>query len=107
MAVFMLKGIKIVCGTRLMEVLKRRGINPGIKKRTKCYSCKQIRHLNRDCPNIKQGSSSLANVAQIDDSGSEENILCVSSSMYTNVWILESSCSYNMTPHEECFTAFW
>ncbi|CAJ2662759.1 unnamed protein product [Trifolium pratense] len=76
------------------------------RKTAECYGCKQIGHWKRDCPNRKKGASTSANIVQTDDSGSEGDLLCVSSSKCTDAWILDSSCSYHMTSNREWFTTF-
>lgn len=60
--------------------------------------------MNKDCPNRKQNSSNSKNVVQTNDSGSEAYMMCVSSSKWTNVCILDSSCSYYMASHYKWFT---
>ncbi|CAI8585364.1 unnamed protein product [Vicia faba] len=54
-----------------------------------------LTHEKRDYPNKS------ANVVQDNGSCSEEDLLCVSSAKYTDAWILNSRCSYHMTPHRE------
>ena len=61
----------------------------------------------RDCPNKSgNGNSSSANVVQSDGSCSEDDLLCVSSVKCTDAWVLDSGCSYHMTPHREWFNSF-
>ena len=45
-------------------------------------------------------------VQSTDASSSEDDLLCVSFTKCTEAWILDSGCSYHMTPHREWFHSF-
>src|ERR1044072_2023273 len=65
----------------------------------------------RDCPkrsgSSKGNTSTAANVVQSTDaSSSEEDLLCVSSTMCTEAWILDSGGFYHMTPLRKGFHSF-
>ncbi|MCI08624.1 retrovirus-related pol polyprotein from transposon TNT 1-94, partial [Trifolium medium] len=70
------------------------------KKRSNIRTRKQQSVTTTNTSSIGRGT------VQTDDSCSEGDILCVSSSKCTNARILDSGCSYHMTPNREWFTTF-
>ena len=82
------------------------------RKDIQCYKCGKKGHMKRDCPEKKkggllsenkEGSSMFANVVPEEDLESGDgDMLSVSSSSnhLTDSWILDSVCSYHMTPNK-------
>ncbi|KAE8721370.1 hypothetical protein F3Y22_tig00016115pilonHSYRG00011 [Hibiscus syriacus] len=84
------------------------------KKTIHCYKCKEVRHMKRDCPKLKKqtdekrdGSSKSVNVVEDDNSDcSEGDMLSISTTQLTDAWILDSGCSYHITPNREWFSTY-
>ena len=88
------------------------------RKDIQCYKCGKKGHMKRDCPEKKkrgsvsenkEGSSKSANVVTEEDSESGDgDMLSVSSSSdhLTDSWILDSTCSYHMTPNKDWFNTY-
>ncbi|KAL0293416.1 UNVERIFIED_CONTAM: Retrovirus-related Pol polyprotein from transposon TNT 1-94 [Sesamum radiatum] len=84
------------------------------KKTIHCYKCKEPGHMKRDCPKLKKqadekrdDSSKSANVVQNDSSDcSDGDMLSVSTNQFMDAWILDSRCSYHITPNREWFTSY-
>ena len=74
--------------------------------------------MKRDCLKKKKGGSILENkegssksvnvVAKEDSKSGDGDILLVSSSLdhLTDFWILDSTCSYHMTPNKDWFNTY-
>ena len=66
-------------------------------------------HIKRDCPKWNKGkekSSTSANI--VADSKSDTDMLSVSSTTDSsnNSWLLDSACSFHMTPHKNWFNTY-
>ena len=74
--------------------------------------------MKRDCPEKKKGGSVSENkkgsskstnvVAEKDSESGDGDMLLVSSSLdhLTDSWILDSACSYHMTPNKDWFNTY-
>ncbi|KAL0294146.1 UNVERIFIED_CONTAM: Retrovirus-related Pol polyprotein from transposon TNT 1-94 [Sesamum calycinum] len=70
--------------------------------------------MKRDCPKLEKqadekrdDSSKSAKVVQNDGSDcSNGDILSVSTNQYVDAWILDSGCSYHITPNREWFSSY-
>ncbi|KAE8654353.1 L-type lectin-domain containing receptor kinase IX.1 [Hibiscus syriacus] len=84
------------------------------KKTIHCYKCKEAGHMKRDCPKLKKqidekrdDSSKSMNVVEDENSDcSEGYMLSISTTQLTDVWILDSRCSYHITPNREWFSIY-
>ncbi|KAE8731151.1 hypothetical protein F3Y22_tig00002840pilonHSYRG00482 [Hibiscus syriacus] len=84
------------------------------KKTIHCYKCKEAGHMKRDCPKLKKqtdkkrdDSSKSVNVVKDDNSDySEGDILSISMTQLTDIWILDFGCSYHITPNREWFSTY-
>ncbi|KAE8680841.1 pentatricopeptide repeat-containing protein [Hibiscus syriacus] len=84
------------------------------KKTIHCYKCKEAGHMKRDCPKLKKqtdekrdGSTKSVNVVEDDTSDcSEGDMLSISTTQLTDAWILDSGCSYHITPNREWFSTY-
>ncbi|KAE8681319.1 hypothetical protein F3Y22_tig00111330pilonHSYRG00089 [Hibiscus syriacus] len=84
------------------------------KKTIHCYKCKEAGHMKRYCPKLKKqidekrdGSSKSVNVVEDDTSDcSEGDMLSISTTQLTDAWILDSGCSYHITPNREWFLTY-
>ncbi|KAL0453639.1 UNVERIFIED_CONTAM: Retrovirus-related Pol polyprotein from transposon TNT 1-94 [Sesamum latifolium] len=84
------------------------------KKTIHCYKCKEPGHVKRDCPKLKKqadekrdDSSKSANMVLNDGSDcSDGDMLSVSTNQFVDAWILDSGCSYHITPNREWFTSY-
>ncbi|KAE8674058.1 hypothetical protein F3Y22_tig00111769pilonHSYRG00329 [Hibiscus syriacus] len=84
------------------------------KKTIHCYKCKEAGHMKRDCPKLKKqtdekrdGSSKSVNVVEDDNSDcSEGDMFSISTTQLTDAWILDSGCSYHITPNREWFSTY-
>ncbi|KAL0355727.1 UNVERIFIED_CONTAM: hypothetical protein Sradi_4019600 [Sesamum radiatum] len=70
--------------------------------------------MKRDCPKLKKqanekrdDSSKSANVVQNDNSDCNDgDMLSISTNQFVDAWILDSGCSYHITPNGEWFTSY-
>jgi len=77
-----------------------------------CHKCKQSGHMKKDCPTWRKqndekqaDSSKSVNVVQNEESDdSDGDMLSVSTTQFSDVWILDSGCS--ITPNREWFTTY-
>ena len=81
-----------------------------------CYKCGGKGHIKRNCPEIKKyvaenksSSAKSANIVEEENSESGDgDMLSVmsSSEQLTDAWILDSACSYHMTPNKDWFDTY-
>ncbi|CAA0831937.1 Probable prolyl 4-hydroxylase 11 [Striga hermonthica] len=81
------------------------------RKTVTCYKCKEQGHFKRDSPKLKKQtadmSSKSANVVQNEESNcSDGDMLSISTAQYDDAWILDSGCSYHITPNREWFATY-
>ncbi|KAE8691550.1 ABC transporter B family member 18 [Hibiscus syriacus] len=84
------------------------------KKTIHCYKCKEAGYMKRDCPKLKKqtdekcdDSSNSVNV--VEDANfdcSEGDMLSISTTQLTDVWILDFGCSYHIMPNREWFSTY-
>ena len=73
-----------------------------------CWHCQKEGHLRRNCPDRKKGSESIFNndLANLSDGYVNSEVLTVSTNQENNEWIMDSGCSYHMTPRKELMFDF-
>ncbi|KAL4384756.1 hypothetical protein GQ457_15G014670 [Hibiscus cannabinus] len=84
------------------------------RKTIHCYKCKEAGHMKRDCPKWKNqtkekedATAKTVNVVQNDNSDcSDGDMLSVSTTQLMDAWILDSGCSYHITPNREWFSTY-
>lgn len=80
-------------------------------KSKKCYTCNKEGHFRKDCPQNKtkdkseQGKEESESANYMEGYDSAE-VLMVSDFEVQNEWILDSGCSYHMTPNREYLIDF-
>ena len=87
-----------------------RGRSKSKSKTVKCYKCQKKGHFKRDClewKKEKEESSKSINVVAVDLE-SDGDMLSVSSSTddLNNSWLLDSACSFHVTPHRSWFDTY-
>ena len=67
-----------------------------------CWHCQKEWYLRRNCPDRKKGSKGIFNNDLVNFSNGYANseVLNVSTNQETNEWIMDSGCSYHMTPRK-------
>jgi len=78
------------------------------KKMFHCYKCKHPCHMKKESPTWRKqidekqvDSSKSVNVVQNEESDdSDRDMLSVSTTQFSDVWILDSGCSYHITPNK-------
>jgi hypothetical protein len=85
------------------------------RKDINCYKCRKKGHMMRDCPDRKknkddenEGSSKSANVVEDNSDDADGDMLSVASTSEHPVdsWILDSACSFHVTPNRDWFDTY-
>uniref|UniRef100_A0A2N9FA36 CCHC-type domain-containing protein n=1 Tax=Fagus sylvatica TaxID=28930 RepID=A0A2N9FA36_FAGSY len=86
-----------------------RGRSKSKSKTVKYFKCQKKGHMKRDCPEWNKGKEeSSTSVNVVADSESDGDMLSVSSSTdgLNNSWLLDSACSFHVTPHRNWFDTY-
>jgi hypothetical protein len=86
-----------------------RGRSKSKSKAVKCFKCQKKGHMKRDYPEWNKGKEeSSTSVNVVADSESDGDMLSVSSSTdgLNNSWLLDSACSFHVTPHRNWFDTY-
>jgi hypothetical protein len=86
-----------------------RGRSKSKSKAVKCFKCQKKGHMKRDCPEWNKGKEEFStSVNVVADSESDGDMLSVSSSTdgLNNSWLLDSACSFHVTPHRNWFDTY-
>uniref|UniRef100_A0A2N9FHB7 CCHC-type domain-containing protein n=1 Tax=Fagus sylvatica TaxID=28930 RepID=A0A2N9FHB7_FAGSY len=86
-----------------------RGRSKSKNKTIKCFKCQKKGHMKRECPEWNKGKEeSSTSVNVVADSESDGDMLSVSSSTdgLNNSWLLDSACSFHVTPHRNWFDTY-
>jgi hypothetical protein len=96
-----------------------KGKNSGSKSRRRkdinCYKWGKKGHMKRDCPDRKknkdnenEGSSKSANVVKDNSNDTDGDMLSVASTSehLVDSWILDSACSFHVTPNKDWFDTY-
>lgn len=86
---------------------KSRGRPTGKADKT-CWICGSDSHWKRDCPKRKQGSQSMRtnNSANLALNLPEPTVLTASLYVSAGEWVLDSGCTFHITPRRELLTDF-
>ncbi|KAG8503986.1 hypothetical protein CXB51_002302 [Gossypium anomalum] len=71
-----------------------------------CAFCHEKGHWKKNCPKLKNKGKAVvdAYVAKHDTSDSELSLVASSSLFHSDEWILDSGCTYHMSPNREWFS---
>jgi transposase InsO family protein len=86
-----------------------RGRSKSKSKAVKCFKCQKKGHMKRECLEWNKGKEeSSTSVNVVADSESDGDMLSVSSSTdgLNNSWLLDSACSFHVTPHRNWFDTY-
>ena len=85
------------------------------RKDINCYKCGKKGHIKRDCPNRKknkddenEGFSKSTNVVEDNSNDADGDMLSVASNSEHPIdsWILDSTCSFHVTPNRYWFDTY-
>jgi hypothetical protein len=113
----------VVKGNYERERSNNRGDSKGKNSRSKsrrrkdinCYKCGKKRHMKQDCPDRKknkddenEGSSESVNVVEDNSDDADGDMLSVASTSehLVDSWILDSACSFHVTPNRDWFDTY-
>uniref|UniRef100_A0A2N9GSE2 CCHC-type domain-containing protein n=1 Tax=Fagus sylvatica TaxID=28930 RepID=A0A2N9GSE2_FAGSY len=99
----------IVEGRKTRNDKSARGRSKSKSKAVKCFKCQKKGHMKRECPEWNKGKEeSSTSVNVVADSESDGDMLSVSSSTdgLNNSWLLDSACSFHVTPHRNWFDTY-
>ena len=80
-------------------------------RKGKCHHCKEPGHYIRECPKRKKESdktieANTSDSANLSQELSEDEVLTVSPNDPRDQWILDSGCTYHMTPRRDWFLEY-
>ena len=97
----------VVRGRAKNKKPKRRGRSQSKTRleRDECAFCHEKGHWKRDCPKLKQKQKTApdACIAEHDGDDSDLSLVAAPSSFHSDEWILDSGCTYHMSPNREWF----
>ncbi|MDO7987387.1 hypothetical protein OC713_02560 [Sweet potato little leaf phytoplasma] len=89
-----------------------RGRSKSQGKTKRCYYCHKEGHIRRNCYELKNkrkaenNKPEEANNANVTEGYDSAEVLTVSADPLESEWILDSGCSFHMTPHRHWFQEF-
>src|SRR3954471_23054695 len=71
----------------------------------RCYHCKKEGHTRKVCPERLKyhGGKDNGNASIVQDDFESSDVLVVSSSDFKKEWIMDSGCTWHMTPNKDLF----
>ena len=88
---------------------KSRGERKKWWKKSKCYGCQEIGHTKKFCPKRKKNKDQEESKGEVEvtqDGYESSEVLVVSTCESERNWILDSGCSFHMTPNRNWFECF-
>ena len=91
-----------------------RGKGMGKNHGLRCYHCKEIGHVKKNCPHRRNGENSRATIVQNNSVGIQDNsdegesseVLTVSACRSEDSWVIDTGAAYHMTFSRKLFDSF-
>ncbi|KAJ1407408.1 Zinc finger, CCHC-type [Sesbania bispinosa] len=84
-------------------------------KKVRCFKCKDVGHVRKNCPQLKKDRNSNASAAVVrssaavsgesSDEGDGGDVLTVSTTGSADTWVMDTGASYHMTFNKELFSS--
>ncbi|KAJ1386525.1 Retrovirus-related Pol polyprotein from transposon TNT 1-94 [Sesbania bispinosa] len=85
-------------------------------KKVRCFKCKEVRNIRKNCPQLKKDRNSNASATVVRssaaisgeslDEGDDGDVLTVSTTGSAETWVMDTGASYHMTFNKELFSSF-
>lgn len=88
---------------------KGKGFNKNKSEIRKCFHCNKPGHLKKNCYDWirkQKHVNTKSNLASNSGSINETEVLTISKTDQVHEWVLDSGCSFHMSPNKEWFQNF-
>nr|KYP40490.1 Retrovirus-related Pol polyprotein from transposon TNT 1-94 [Cajanus cajan] len=82
----------------------------------RCYKCKEVGHIRKNCPQLKKERNINASAAVVrssatvsgesSDEGDGRDVLTISTTGFADTWVMDTGASYHMTFNRKLFNSF-